>query len=64
MIVEPFAGGLGPENLAAQLGGLEHHVGDAAIWINLESRVRSDDSRQLDLGKVRKCLEIAEPYAK
>lgn len=63
-----YAGGLGPDNLAEQLplileaaSGDEHtHAG--RIWIDMETRVRSNDDRQFDLAKVVKCLEIAEQF--
>lgn len=57
-----YAGGLGPDNLAAELDRIAEVVGDRTIWIDMESRVRSDDDRQFDLDKVRKCLEIASPW--
>jgi hypothetical protein len=65
-----YAGGLGPENLAEQIplilkasAGTEH-AREGRIWIDMETRVRSDDDRQFDLAKVRRCLEIAAPYVK
>jgi hypothetical protein len=63
-----YAGGLGPGNLAEQIpkiieasGGTEF-TNEGRIWLDMESRVRSDDDRQFDLQKVRRCLEIAGPY--
>lgn len=63
-----YAGGLGPENLAEQIplilkaaaGTAQTHEGQ--IWIDMETRVRSEDDLQFDLAKVRRCLEIAAPY--
>jgi hypothetical protein len=69
-----YAGGLGPQNLAEQipliLKASETHKGDdgtiftheGPIWIDMETRVRSDDDLQFDLAKVRRCLEIAAPF--
>jgi len=57
-----YAGGLGPENLAEQLPLIGQAAGDCRIWVDMESRVRSDNDRQFDLAKVRKCLEIAKPF--
>lgn len=34
----------------------------ATIWIDMETRVRSDNDRKFDLAKVRRCLEIAKPF--
>lgn len=57
-----YAGGLGPENIAEQLAIITSMGGDASIWIDMESRVRTDDGQRLDLDKVRQCLEIARKY--
>lgn len=65
-----YAGGLGPENLAEQIplilaaaAGTEH-TAEGRIWIDMETHVRSDDDRQFDLKKVRRCLEIAAPFVR
>lgn len=63
-----YAGGLGPENLAEQLPMIlaaaaeTRHTSEGRIWIDMETRVRSDNDRQFDLKKVRRCLEIASEY--
>jgi phosphoribosylanthranilate isomerase len=57
-----FAGGLGPDNLASELGRLERIVGDRSVWIDMQSRVRSEDGAVLDLAKVRACLEASRAY--
>lgn len=63
-----YAGGLGPDNLAEQIplilkaSARTEHTGEGNIWIDMETRVRSDNDRQFDLRKVRACLEIAAPY--
>lgn len=59
-----YAGGLGPENLEAQLKKIESVVGDAHIWIDMETRVRSADDQVFDLNKVHKCLSIAKRFIK
>lgn len=55
-----MAGGLNPENLEEQLGRMGEVVGNRHIWIDFETGIRTDD--ELDLEKVQKCLEIAEPW--
>jgi hypothetical protein len=55
-----YAGGLGPENLSSELKKIENIVGSREIWIDMETRVRS--GKTLDLNKVEKCLQIAEDY--
>lgn len=57
-----YAGGLGPENLAEQLPLIAEAAGDARIWIDMETRVRSNNDRLFDLDKVERCLQIAAPF--
>lgn len=57
-----YAGGLGPDNLAEQIPAIGQAAGDCHVWIDMETRVRSNDDRQFDLAKVRRCLEIAKPF--
>ena len=63
-----YAGGLGPENLAEQIPLIlkaaagTQYINEGRIWIDMETRVRSDNDRRFDLSKVRECLEIAAPY--
>jgi len=58
-----YAGGLSPENLESQLELIEQ-VADYPMWIDTETRVRSDGDYQFDLGKVRAFLEVAKPWVK
>lgn len=57
-----YAGGLGPDTLAAQLPRILEAAGDCPIWIDMESGVRTGD--RFDLGKVERCLRIVEPFVK
>lgn len=57
-----YAGGLGPDNLAEQLPLIATAAGDCRIWVDMETRVRSDDDRRFDLEKVRRALEICQPF--
>ena len=57
-----YAGGLGPENLAEQIPLIAKVARRTRIWIDMETRVRSNDDQQFDLAKVRQCLEIALNY--
>ncbi len=59
-----YAGGLGPENLAEQIPLIGKAAGETRIWIDMETRVRSEDDEQFDLAKVRQCLEIAKPFVR
>jgi hypothetical protein len=56
-----FAGGLGLDNLEDQLERLATVAGDRAIWIDMESKIRSE-ADEFDRDKVRRCLEIARRY--
>lgn len=55
-----YAGGLTPNNLTEQLKQMKDASEGQPIWIGVESGVRTDDV--FDLEKVRKFLQIAEPY--
>ncbi len=56
-----FAGGLGPENPDEQLECLVAVTEDRTIWIDMQSKIRSE-ADELDLEKVSRCLEIASRY--
>lgn len=57
-----YAGGLGPENIADEIRRIEDVVGDSRIWIDMETRVRSEDDTKLMLDKVERCLEHAAAF--
>jgi hypothetical protein len=65
-ILDPFycgyAGGLGPDSLADQIPKILQVVDKKLFWIDMESRIRSEDNLIFDLEKVRACLEIAQPW--
>lgn len=54
-----YAGGLGPDILTTQLSLISQAAGDARVWIDMESGVRSDDDARFDLEKVRAVLDKA-----
>jgi len=64
--IDPFylgyAGGLGPDSLADQLPKISDAVGERTIWIDMESRVRSNNDQLFDLDKVRASLELCRPW--
>ena len=55
-----YAGGLSPDNLESELKKIAQVVGDDEIWIDTESRVRTNGV--LDMEKVKSFLEIASQY--
>ena len=57
-----YAGGLGPDNLLAELRRIEKLTDFRPIWVDMETKIRSSDDRQFDLDKVRACLDIARPF--
>lgn len=58
-----YAGGLGPDSLEEQIPKiLEKLDSNQPAWIDMESRVRSDDDSLFDLEKVRSCLEICSKW--
>jgi hypothetical protein len=57
-----YAGGLGPDSVLDELRRIKETVGDLTIWIDMETRIRSDDDRTFDLTKVDQCLGIVSGY--
>ena len=57
-----YAGGLGPDNIQQQIHTIESIVGEKQVWIDMETKVRSENDSLFDLNKVVKCLEISKPY--
>lgn len=57
-----YAGGLSPENVLEQIKLIESKVGDIEIWIDMETRVRSNNDKLLDLKKVEKVLAICAEF--
>lgn len=57
-----YAGGLRPDNVAAQIDIIAKVAAGHETWIDMETGVRTDDV--FDLGKVRRVLEIASPFAR
>jgi hypothetical protein len=53
-----YAGGLGPDTLKEQLKKIEDAVGDGVVWLDCETRIRSNDDKLFDLDKCRKMLDI------
>jgi hypothetical protein len=58
-----YAGGLGPDNLKAELHRIDA-VANCRVWVDMETKIRSADDKQFDLSKVRQCLEICKPWMK
>jgi hypothetical protein len=57
-----YAGGLSPENLTPQLEMISEVAGNGPIWIDVETKIRSNDDYLFDLVKVRKFLELSAPW--
>lgn len=53
-----YAGGLGPDTLQEQLKKIEGVAGDGVVWLDCETRIRSNDDKLFDLDKCRKMLDI------
>ena len=54
-----YAGGLHPDLLARQLGGIAAVAGEVPVWIDVESNVRTADGMNLDFGQVEQFLRTA-----
>jgi len=56
-----YAGGLGPENVQQELERISK-VATGLIWIDAETRLRSENDMVFDLEKVRLFLEASKPW--
>lgn len=56
-----YAGGLGPDTIAQELENISQVIGDKDIWIDMESRIRTEATEtnfeKFDLAKVEAVLE-------
>lgn len=59
-----YAGGLSPENVAEQLYKIEKVCGEKEIWIDAETKLRSNNDKQFDLAKVEAFLKAARPFVR
>lgn len=57
-----YAGGLGPDNIEEELAKIEAVVGDAEIWVDMESKIRNDKD-EFDLEKCERVLSRAKRWA-
>lgn len=57
-----YAGGLSPENVEDELHRILDAAGDSRIWIDVETRVRSEDDALFDLQKVEVFLKRCQPF--
>lgn len=58
-----YAGGLGPDNLVEQLRAISTQaIGAVPVWVDMETRVRSEGDAVFDLDKCRRVLEAAAPF--
>jgi hypothetical protein len=58
-----YAGGISPDNVEKKLRTLLEYDSDERFWIDMETRVRTEDE-WLDLDKVERVLEICDPIIK
>lgn len=60
-----WAGGLGPDNLAVEIPRIAaKSFPGQNYWVDMETKVRTDDGSEFDLARVTTCLEIAEPFTR
>jgi hypothetical protein len=56
-----YAGGLGPDNIEEELAKIEAVVGDAEIWVDMESKIRNSRD-EFDLEKCEQVLTRAKQW--
>jgi hypothetical protein len=57
-----YAGGIGPDNVKDVLRAVSRLKNTVPGWIDMETRVRSNDDKQFDLAKVETVLKKAVPF--
>lgn len=62
-----YAGGLGPDNLQEEIIKINEATKtpedtDCRVWLDMETKVRSNQDRLFDLKKVRMVLELCDSY--
>ena len=58
-----YAGGIGPDNIKEEIEKIKSLIEPTEqIWIDMETKVRSNNDEQFDIDKVTDCLKISEPY--
>lgn len=57
-----YSGGLSPENIKENLKKLCDIVGNIPIWVDAETRLRSNNDKQFDIEKVVKFAENTKDY--
>lgn len=55
-----YAGGIGPDNVVEVIN-LLHSLGNTPMWIDMETKVRSNDDKDFDLEKVIAVCEAVAP---
>jgi hypothetical protein len=58
-----YAGGLSPENVSRECHLISLVTADSEIWIDAETKLRSDDDRYFEMGKVQDFVNNARPYS-
>lgn len=61
-IYNGYAGGIGPDNIVAELKRIGRASWGSRIWIDMETKVRSDNDRLFDFNKVGMVLAECKPY--
>lgn len=51
-----YAGGLSPDNVSEELEKIASIVGDKEIWVDVETKIRSNNDQQFDLDKVEQFI--------
>ncbi len=57
-----YAGGIGPKNIVDEIKRIQDVAGNSRVWIDMETRVRSEDDKTFNLDKVERCLDLAAPF--
>lgn len=64
LIRNGYAGGLGPDNAEQEYCRITLGTGGRDIWIDMETKIRSNADELFDLKKCTQVLEAMLPYAR
>jgi hypothetical protein len=55
-----YAGGLGPDNVADELPRIAEAAGEAHVWIDMETKLRSKNAKGEDVFDLTKCEQVLQ----
>ncbi len=64
LVKNGYAGGLGPDNVEQEIHRIANVTMGRDVWIDMETKVRSNGDELFDLDKCKTVLDLALPFAR